>query len=175
MPRSEDGNRAVDGENRTEPQVAMSGGLESWSAEPRPRPVSATSASRPKLADDKRSCQRKMARVNKKIQSLERQIEVVKRQVAALGDLQPGSLSEQYSVCGKPNCRCVGSPPQKHGPYYQLSFSRKGKSSSRFVRREDLVAVRRQVRNYTRLRELVDRWIDLATELANLRVAETRK
>lgn len=113
--------------------------------------------------------------MNKKIHSLEQQIERLKRQLVALGDLQPGSLSEQYSVCGKPNCRCASSPPQKHGPYYQLSFTRKGKSSSRFVRREDVAAVRRHVRNYTRLRELVDRWIQLATELARLRLAETRE
>jgi len=32
------------------------------------------------------------------------------------------------------------------------------------------VAVRKQLRTYKRLRELVDRWIDLATELALLRI-----
>lgn len=106
----------------------------------------------------------------KDLQALERQIETIKRELAALGDLQPGSLSEQYNVCGNPNCRCKASPPQKHGPYYQLSFTRKGKSSSRFVRRDDLSMVKEQVKNHTRLRELVEHWIDAATELANLRI-----
>jgi hypothetical protein len=58
-----------------------------------------------------------------------RQIERVKVKLAALGDLRPGSLSTQYNVCGTPGCRCKATPPEKHGPYYQVSFTRKGKSS----------------------------------------------
>lgn len=105
---------------------------------------------------------------------LERQIEKVKRNLAALGDLRPGSLSTQYSVCGNPNCRCKATPPKKHGPYYQISFTRKGKGSSKFVRKEDLPAVRKQLKNYERMKLLMDRWIDLATELSNLRLTQNR-
>ena len=105
---------------------------------------------------------------------LERQIEKVKQDLAALGDLRPGSLSTQYNVCGSPGCRCKADPPQKHGPYYQVSFSRKGKSSSKFVKKEDLPTIRRQLKNYERMKELVDRWIDLATELSNLRLAKNQ-
>jgi hypothetical protein len=111
--------------------------------------------------------------ISREIQ-LERQIEKIKRDLAALGDLRPGSLSTQYNVCGTPGCRCKADPPQKHGPYYQVSFSRKGKSSSKFVKKEDLPAIRKQLKNYERMKELMDRWIDLATELSNLRLAQTR-
>ncbi len=103
-----------------------------------------------------------------------RQIERVKGQLAALGDLRPGSLSTQYNVCGTPGCRCKATPPEKHGPYYQVSFTRKGKSSSKFVRKEYLAAVRRELNNYEVMKTLVDRWIDLATELSNLRLANKR-
>ncbi len=34
--------------------------------------------------------------------TLQRQIDKVKRDLAALGDLRPGSLSTQYNVCGSP-------------------------------------------------------------------------
>lgn len=105
---------------------------------------------------------------------LEQQIEKVKRDLAALGDLRPGSLSTQYNVCGTPGCRCKADPPQKHGPYYQVSFSRKGKSSSKFVKKEDLPAIRKQLKNYERMKELMDHWIDLATELSNLRLTQNR-
>ena len=54
------------------------------------------------------------------IQELEQRIERVKMRLCALGDLRPGSLSEQYNVCGNPRCRCKDDPPQKHGPYQQL-------------------------------------------------------
>ena len=104
------------------------------------------------------------------IQSLEEQIEAIKAELVRLGDLRPGSLSQQYNVCGKAGCRCKASPPQKHGPYYQLSYTRKGKSSSRFVPARNVQVVKRQLRSYARLRQLVDRWIDLATELSILKL-----
>jgi len=103
-----------------------------------------------------------------------RQIEKVKGQLAAVGDLRPGSLSTQYNVCGSPGCRCKATPPEKHGPYYQVSFTRKGKSSTKFVRKEDLAAIRKELKNYETMKKLVDRWIDLATELSNLRLANNR-
>jgi len=53
----------------------------------------------------------------------------LKQELAELGPMHPGSLSEQYNVCGKPGCRCKDPKnPQKHGPYYQLSFTWRGKS-----------------------------------------------
>jgi len=102
------------------------------------------------------------------------QIERVKGQLAAIGDLRPGSLSTQHNVCGTPGCRCKATPPEKHGPYYQVSFTRKAKSSSKFVRKEDLAAVRQELKNYEAMKTLVDQWIDLATELSNLRLANKR-
>src|SRR5258708_12125929 len=62
------------------------------------------------------------------------QIEKVKRDLAGLGELRPGSLSTQYTVCGSPGCRFKATPPQKHGPYNQLSFTRKARSITTFVR-----------------------------------------
>ena len=104
--------------------------------------------------------------------TLERQIEKVKRDLVALGDLRPGSLSTQYNVCGTLGCRCKASPPEKHGPYYQVSYTRKGKSSTKFVKQKDLPAVRKQLKNYERMKLLTDHWIDLATELSTLRLSK---
>jgi len=110
--------------------------------------------------------------MNREIKALERQITETKRKLVALADLQPGTLSAQYNICGKPGCRCKANPPQKHGPYFQISYTRKGIGSSRFVRKQDVPVVRTQLKTYATLRALVDRWVDLATELANLRIAE---
>lgn len=86
-------------------------------------------------------------------------IQTIKAELARLGRLRPGNLSRQYNVCGNPTCRCKADPPRKHGPYYQLSYTWQGRSRTEFVRREDLAAVRQQVRNYQRLRALVEKWI----------------
>jgi Family of unknown function (DUF6788) len=94
-------------------------------------------------------------------------IEAIKAELARLGSLRPGHLSRQYNVCGNPRCRCKADPPRKHGPYYQLSYTWQGRSRTEFVRREDLPTVRQQVRNYQRLRALVENWI--AAELEHAR------
>jgi hypothetical protein len=104
--------------------------------------------------------------------TLDKQIEKTKLELAAIGEMRPGSLSTQYNVCGKAGCRCKATPAQKHGPYYQVSYTRKGKSSSKFVKKQDLPAVRRQLKNYARMKLLMERWIDLATELSTLRLAK---
>ncbi len=108
--------------------------------------------------------------MNRRQTSLEARIATLKQAIVRLGDLRPGKLSQQYNVCGKADCRCKADPPQKHGPYYQVSFTRNGKSSTQFVRKEDLAVVRQQLRNYQRLRELIDRWIALGMELSRLKL-----
>jgi hypothetical protein len=101
----------------------------------------------------------------KTICTLETEIEAIKRELVSLGDLRPGSLSQQYNVCGNPSCRCKGDPPRKHGPYYQLSFTRKGRSGTQFVKKAHVATVRKQMKNYRRLHNLVNRWVELSTQL----------
>lgn len=110
--------------------------------------------------------------MKKRIRALESQIKRIKNELDRLGDLRPGSLSEQYNVCGNPNCRCKEDPAKRHGPYYQLSLTRKGKSRTKFVKKPHLSEVRRQLKNYARLRALVDRWIELSSELCQLRLEQ---
>jgi hypothetical protein len=104
--------------------------------------------------------------------ALERKIATLKAQLMTLGDLRPGSLSEQYNVCGTAGCHCKADPPRKHGPYYQVSFTWQGRSKSQFVRREHVATVRQHLRNYQRLRTLVEQWIAAGLELSRLRLTE---
>jgi hypothetical protein len=83
-----------------------------------------------------------------------RQIAKLKAQLTAPGDLRRGSLSTQWNVRGTPGCRCKATPPEQRGPYYQVSFARKGKSGSKFVRKEDRAAVRRELKNYAVIRTI---------------------
>ena len=108
--------------------------------------------------------------MDRRARALHKEVERIKQELVRLGDLRAGSLSEQFNVCGSPGCRCKGSSPQRHGPYYQVSYTRKGKSSTKFVKQKDLPAVRKQLKNYERMKFLTDRWIDLATELSTLRL-----
>ena len=114
-------------------------------------------------------------KTNQTDRHLQNEIAKIKRPIADLDELRPGTLSKQYNVCGTPGCRCKASPPQKHGPYFQLSLTRGGNSKTRFVRREEVATIQKQVQNYATLRELVDRWIDLATELSDLNLAHSKR
>lgn len=100
--------------------------------------------------------------------ALQRRIEAIKSELGKLGRLRPGTLSQQYNVCSAPGCHCKDDPPQKHGPYYQLSYTRHRRSHTEFIRDEDLPQLREQLRNYQRLRALIDQWIDSAIEWARL-------
>lgn len=75
--------------------------------------------------------------------------------LAQLGPILPGSISTQWNICGKPGCRCKDpKKPRKHGPYYQLSFTVDGKSSTMFVKKQDLKQVRQCTKRYQRFRAL---------------------
>lgn len=126
----------------------------------------------PRLVDILGEIRQNLGVMNIRRQSLEARIEKIKQEISALGDLRPGALSQQYNVCGNPKCRCKGNPAMRHGPYHQLSYTWRGKSTTRFVKKEDLAQVKAQVRNYRRLRTLVDRWVALSMELARLRLRE---
>lgn len=110
------------------------------------------------------------------IQSLEQRIQQIKAELVTLGEMRPGSLSKQYNVCGKPNCRCKDPQnPQRHGPYYQLSWVHQGRSTTQFIRRPLLPQVRAQIATYNKFRKLSDEWIRLALRLAQAKLLVARR
>ena len=97
----------------------------------------------------------------------EQQVLKIKKELLSLGPMLPGSLSGQWNVCGTRGCKCKDpQKPIRHGPYYQLSFSVKGKSSTLFVRPEDVPEARRRIQRYKRFKQLVmaltQAYVDLA-------------
>jgi hypothetical protein len=99
----------------------------------------------------------------------ERRVAQLKDRLARLGPMLPGSISEQWNVCGTPGCRCKDPhAPVKHGPYYQLSFTVGGRSSTLFIRKEHLAEARRRLRRYqtfkTLCTDLVHAYVALARE-----------
>lgn len=78
----------------------------------------------------------------------------------------PGTLAEYYNVCGKTPCRCKDKDnPQKHGPYFQLSYNLRKKNSSILVKKRDAELIRQMTDNY---RIQVQNTQDLSLELLEL-------
>jgi len=100
-------------------------------------------------------------------QQIQWQIAKLKQELLELGDLHPGSLSRQYNVCGKPGCRCKDPKnPRRHGPYHKVSYVYRGRSTSRFVSRDQVKEIQAELANYKRFRKLTDAWVGLALKLA---------
>ena len=110
------------------------------------------------------------------IQQIEQRIQQIKTQLTALGEMRPGSLSKQYNVCGKPSCRCKDPEnPQRHGPYYQLSWVHRGKSTTQFIRRPFVSQVKSELATYKTFRRLTEEWVDLALQAAKMRLEAAKE
>jgi hypothetical protein len=110
------------------------------------------------------------------IQQIEQRIQQIKNQLVALGDMRPGSLSKQFNVCGKPGCRCKDPEnPRRHGPYYQLSWVHRGKSTTQFVRRPFVAQVKAELITYKAFRRLTEEWVDLALQAAKLKLQAAKE
>ncbi len=106
----------------------------------------------------------------KQIRELQGRITRIKKRLSQLGDLRPGSLSRQYNVCGNPTCRCKDpANPKKHGPYYQLSYTHRGKGHTEYIQGGIRAQTKQQLQNYKKFRALTMEWVDRAIELAKVK------
>lgn len=97
----------------------------------------------------------------------ERKVQQLRDKLAKLGPMLPGSISEQWNVCGTPGCRCKDAKnPEKHGPYYQLSFTVGGKSSTMFIKKGDLPEARRRLKHYQQFKTLCSALVHAHVTLA---------
>jgi hypothetical protein len=97
----------------------------------------------------------------------QQRIERLFGKLSSLSPMLPGSISEQWNVCGTEGCACKAAKnPVKHGPYYQLSFSVKGHSSSMFIKQEDIAEARRRIKRYKQFKELSFELVQANVDLA---------
>ena len=112
----------------------------------------------------------------KEIARCRARIEEIKKYLSELGEMRPGSLSQQYNVCGNPTCRCKDKDnPQKHGPYYQVSYSHKGRSTTEFVKPDMVAETKKKLENFQTFKKLTAEWVDLSVTIAKLQKEATRK
>jgi hypothetical protein len=99
----------------------------------------------------------------------ERKLLAGKLHQATMGQLK------QYSACRKAGCQCVDPVhSQKHGPFYQLSYTHGSKSTTQFVRPPFVPEVRKQLAAYQKFKALTQQWVTLALGLCKLEMQEAR-
>ena len=77
--------------------------------------------------------------------------------------MRPGSFSRQYK-----------DPVAGTGAYWQLSYTHKMRSRTRYVRSEEVPHLKPLLANFRRFRQLVDRCVDLSIKIAD-RQTELRR
>ena len=93
----------------------------------------------------------------KRVRQIEQRIERIKAELKNIGPMRPGSLTRQYK-----------DRQHKTGGYWQISYTRRMKSRTEYVREEWVAEIRRQIAAHKRFKRLVDQWIDLGIEHSRL-------
>lgn len=92
-----------------------------------------------------------------RLAKIEKKIEGIKDQIAEIGVIRPGSLTRQYK-----------DPKKKKGAYYQISYTHRMQSKTQYVRSESLAQLRQEIRDYNKLKKLIERWVALGIEYSGL-------
>ena len=110
--------------------------------------------------------------VGSRVDDLEKRRQELSRQLAAIGEMRPGSLAERYRKCGKNNCHCARPGAAGHGPSFSLTRQVGGKTVTRIIPRGVAVSrTRAQIAEYRRFRELVREMIEVSDRLCHERLS----
>ncbi len=94
-------------------------------------------------------------------------------QLAAIGDMRPGSLVHRYMQCSTPTCRCRREGDPGHGPYFLLVRNLDGKRTSRSLPAAAAATVQAQLDEHQRFRRLCAALLETSEQLADARLLPT--
>jgi len=89
--------------------------------------------------------------VKQNLMFFDKKIQKIKKKLNAIGDMRPGSLTKQIPKNGKKG-------------YFQLSYTYKMKSKTEYVKPENVLKIRNEIKEYKRFKMLVQQWLDLAIQ-----------
>lgn len=95
-------------------------------------------------------------------------------EIASIGDLRPGTLTERYRKCGKANCHCASEPTGGHGPSFSLSRQVNSKTVTRIIPKIAVEETRHQIAECQRLRALTNELIEVSERLCDAKLRAKR-
>ena len=98
-----------------------------------------------------------------------------KAELADLGIVLRGSVTERWTPCGKPGCRCQADPPQLHGPYFQWTTKIAGKTKTVRLRPEEVEDYEAWISAGKRLEQALREWRELSIEAVEEIREKTRR
>ena len=106
---------------------------------------------------------------------LRRRHQALAAQLGQVGFALPGSITRRYTSCGKPGCRCQASPPQPHGPYYQLTRKIAGKTVTTRLTEGQAARYAEWIANQRELRCVLSEMEDISRQAAELILGKAPK
>jgi len=102
--------------------------------------------------------------------ALEAQRDGILREIARLGDMRKGSLTETFRACGKPTCACHRRDHPGHGPYYAFTTKVAGRTRTVQLRAGSrLDKFQREVDTYKEFRALSEKLIEVNEAICTAR------
>jgi hypothetical protein len=89
----------------------------------------------------------------KNLSQIETRIAAIKQELLIIGEMRPGSLTQQFK-----------DPAKKSGGSYQISYTHHMKSRTEYVRPQFVKILKKQVVCFTKFKKLTQEWTDLAIE-----------
>ena len=107
------------------------------------------------------------------LQDLESRRADLVRQIAGLGDLRSGSISDTSGRCGKPNCRCHKPGNPMHGPNPRLTYKDQGKTVTESLPTPAAQKkAAREIAEFRHLEQLIRAFIEVSTRICRARLEE---
>jgi len=94
-------------------------------------------------------------------------------ELAGLGYILPGSLTERRLPCGKALCTCTTDVAAWHGPYLQWSRKKRGRTVSTYLTPEAARLCREWIANNRKLEKIITRMRKLCLRVAHLHEIRT--
>ena len=103
--------------------------------------------------------------------ALEGRYAALARSLGQIGFIAQGSLSQRFTHCNKPGCRCGGVPPRLHGPYWQWTAKVAGRTVTRRLSDAEAARYREWIANDRELRRTVAQMREVAAEAREIILA----
>jgi hypothetical protein len=107
------------------------------------------------------------------VESLEARRSRLLSELAPLGDMRPGSITEVYRRCGKKSCWCAQTDQPGHGPFYAFTRKVQGKTQTVQLRPGRLLSkLQAEVQAYRDFRQRCEEIVVLSEKICQVRPVE---
>ena len=102
--------------------------------------------------------------------SLESSRTTLLRQIAQLRDLRPGSVGGVFRRCGKPTCHCARPKDPGHGPHFQFTYKKDGKTFTETLSSPAAVdKAKQEVAEFRRFEQLSGSFVEVNQKICQSR------